>query len=200
MASNRKKSLIRETKETNIELSLDLDGRGMQSKIDTSVPFFDHMLTHITTHGNIDININAKGDIDIDHHHLVEDIGITLAKVLRDILGDFSGINRYGHFTLPMDEALVTVALDFSGRAFLRYDVNNLPEKVGEFDSELSKEFFRAVSVNVPMTIHVLVHHGENGHHILEGIFKCFGKALQMATGINPKLKKGEIPSSKGVI
>jgi imidazoleglycerol-phosphate dehydratase len=200
MTTKRKASIERKTNETEIELTLDLNGDGSRRNINTSVPFFDHMLVHIAAHGHLDLDIRAKGDIEIDFHHIVEDLGITLAKALKEALGDFAGINRYGHFTLPMDETLVSIALDFSGRPHLTYNVKNLPQKIGNFDTELSREFFQALANNIPMSIHINLLYGENGHHILEAIFKCFGRALSMAVSLNPRIKKDAIPSSKGVI
>lgn len=196
----RKARIHRKTKETEVELSLQLDGGQQTNSILTSVPFFDHMLTHISVHGHISTHVDAKGDTDIDFHHLVEDTGIAFAMALKEALGNFAGINRYGHFTLPMDETLVTVAIDFSGRPFLHYQATQLPEKIAGFDSELAQEFFKAIASVVPMSIHILVHHGQNGHHILEGIFKCFGRALRMAINKDPMLGNQEIPSSKGII
>lgn len=195
----RRAELYRESKETNISMRIDLDNRPDDFKIDSSVPFLDHMLTHISVHGSIGLDVQGKGDLEIDSHHLVEDSGIVLGQILRKVLGDMKGIFRYGHFTLPMDESLVDVAMDFSGRSHLHYSVPPLAPKVGDFDTELVQEFFYAVVRHVPMTLHINVRYGENSHHILEGIFKCFGRALSMAVAIDPK-REGEVPSSKGLL
>jgi len=194
---DRQATIQRKTKETEIQLHLNLDARGSSSEIQSSIPFFDHMLTHIAHHGNIKLELKGVGDVEIDDHHLVEDTGIVFGQAMKQALGNLQGIARYGHFTLPMDETLVTVAVDFSGRTLLRYQVPPLPPTVGNFDTELIQEFFLALVRHVPMTVHIFVHYGENTHHILEGIFKCFGRALAMAIAIDPR-RQGEIPSTKG--
>lgn len=191
--------LSRETKETSLKCRIDLDSRSQEGLIDTSVPFFDHMLGHISFHGGFWLEMSGHGDVEIDDHHLIEDAGIVMGQVLRQALGRFQGIQRYGHITLPMDESLVTVSLDLSGRPHLTYNVAFLPEKVGSFDSQLAREFFQAMANQVPMTCHINLWYGLNGHHILEGIFKGFGRALGQAIALAPE-GGHEVPSTKGVI
>lgn len=198
--TNRVASGKRKTGETDIELKINLDGTG-QSKFDTQIPFFEHMLTHISKHGLIDIDLFLRGDLEIDGHHSVEDTGILLGKLFYDGLGDKKGIRRYGHFTLTMDETLTTVALDFGGRFNFTY---RGPEsiKVGKFgvyDAELSLEFLQKFAMNAKMNLHVLVHYGENRHHIHESVFKALGRALRMAVEIDER-GANQIPSTKGVL
>jgi imidazoleglycerol-phosphate dehydratase len=185
----------RKTNETDISLDLNLDGSG-KADINTGVPFLDHMLTLFAVHGLFDLTVKAVGDIEIDGHHTVEDLGICLGQAFKKALGDFSSINRYGHFSLPMDETLARVTVDLSNRPYLHYDVITLDQKVGTFDSALALEFFRALSLHGGMTLHIEVTYGENTHHVLEAIFKALGRTLCQAVTINTRIKG--IPSSKG--
>lgn len=187
----------RQTGETKITLSLDLDGSG-QADIQTGVGFLDHMLTLFAKHGLFDLTVRADGDTHIDDHHTVEDVGICLGKAIREAIGDKSGLTRYGSITLPMEETLVTCALDLSGRVWFVDNTNFPTEKIGTFDSQLVREFWQAVSANVPMNLHLLLHHGHNSHHIAEAIFKAAARAFRQATTIDPR--QGGIPSSKGVL
>ena len=196
-ATQRKGKINRKTKETDIKLRICIDGHG-KSDIQTGVPFLDHMLTLFATHGFFDLVVSASGDIEIDGHHTVEDIGICLGQAIKDSLGDFSSIKRYGFAAVPMDETLVRVTLDFSNRPFLNYGITVPDQKVGNFDTALAKEFLRALVLHAGMTLHVEMPHGENTHHILEAAFKALGKALDQAT-----TKESRAPgpvSSKGSI
>ena len=197
MSSNVKRvsKIERSTKETSITLSLDLDGSG-KSELNSSIAFLDHMLEQISRHGLIDLMVNAKGDREIDDHHTVEDIGICLGEALREAVGDKSGIVRYGHAYVPLDEALSRVVLDFSGRPGLEYNIDFPKEKVGGFDIDLFKEFFQAVSNHGRITMHIDCLRGGNNHHIIETVFKAFGRALRMALEFD-KRQTG-IPSTKG--
>ena len=196
LENNRRGIIRRKTKETDIHLDLSLDGSG-QSEIDTGVPFLDHMLTLFTVHGFFDITLKAEGDTEIDDHHTVEDIGICLGQAISRALGDKGGIARYGSCFLPMDETLARVILDISNRPHLHYDASVKEQKLGTFDTSLGKEFFRAVSQHGGLTLHIDLLHGENGHHILEAIFKGFGRALNSAA--TPIQIKGSL-SSKGCL
>jgi imidazoleglycerol-phosphate dehydratase len=187
----------RKTNETDIELALDLDGSG-QSQIDTGVGFFDHMLTLLARHASIDLTIKAAGDLHIDQHHTVEDVGICFGQALRQALGDKLGIRRYGHFTLPMEETLATVAVDLSGRYFLVFQAQFPTSKIGDFDSELVEDFWQAAAANALCNLHVIVHHGRNGHHVAEAIFKATARALRMAVEIDPRTTG--VPSTKGTL
>lgn len=191
----RTASIDRKTSETAIQLSVDLDGQGV-AKIDTGVGFLDHMLTLFAKHAAVDLTVAAKGDLHIDAHHTVEDVGICLGQAIREALGDKAGIRRYGHFTLPMDETLVTVALDLSGRHYLVFEADFPATKIGEFDSELVEEFWRAASGNLLANFHVVLHHGRNSHHIAEAIFKAAGRSLRMAAEQDPRMTG--VPSTKG--
>ncbi len=179
-ASDRKASVTRKTGETDIELELVLDGSG-KCDVKTGVPFLDHMLTLFAVHGFFDISLRADGDIEVDDHHTVEDIGICLGQAIGTALADKGGIARYGSCFLPMDETLARVVVDISNRPFLHYGVTVAEQKIGSFDTVLAKEFFRAVSQHAGLTLHIDLLHGENGHHIIEAIFKGFGRALNMA-------------------
>ncbi|NCO83506.1 MAG: imidazoleglycerol-phosphate dehydratase HisB [Nitrospirae bacterium CG_4_10_14_3_um_filter_44_29] len=192
----RKAMLKRKTKETNISLDLNLDGRGSYS-INTSIPFLDHMLSLTCKHGLFDMKLKAKGDVDIDDHHTVEDIGIVLGKALKQALGDMKGITRYGQASVPMDEVLASVSLDISGRPYLVYKVE-FPKKskLKDFDPDLIEDFLQAFVSNSSITLHVNVLYGRNVHHIIEAVFKGLGRALREAVTINPKMKG--IPSTKG--
>jgi imidazoleglycerol-phosphate dehydratase len=187
----------RETAETVIDLELNLDGTG-QSRVSTGVGFFDHMLTHIGKHGLLDLTVNATGDLHIDAHHTVEDVGICFGKALVQALGDKAGIRRYGDATLPMDETLVTAAVDLSGRPFLVWRAAVPVETLGTFSSQLAEEFWRAVSSAGLMNLHVVLHHGHNTHHIIEGIFKACARAIRQAVGPDPRASG--VPSTKGVL
>ena len=190
--------LQRKTNETAIELTFNAYGHG-NAKIDTGCGFLDHMLTLFTRHGGFDISLLCTGDTHVDDHHTTEDIGIALGTAFYDALGNKAGINRYGHTILPMDDALIISAIDFSGRAFLGYDVDLLTEKVGDFDTELVEEFFLGFVRNAELTLHIKQFDGENTHHIIEGTFKSVARSLSQAVAIDPKFKD-EIPSTKGVL
>ena len=191
----RNAKIDRITNETNIKLILNLDGSG-KSTIKTGIPFFDHMLDQFTFHSQIDLELDAKGDLGIDYHHTVEDCGICLGTAFSNALGDKKGINRYGFFLLPMDDALIRVALDFSGRSFLSWNVKFPTSSVGNFDLELVREFFNSFSTNSRATIHVDMLNGFNSHHISEAVFKSMGKAIKMAITKDQRLES--IPSTKG--
>ena len=194
----RKGEIKRKTAETDIELSLALDGTG-KSNIYTGCGFFDHMLTLFAAHGRFDLNVSCKGDTNVDFHHSVEDVGICLGKAFSDAIGDCKGIKRYGNMILPMDESLVLCALDVSGRAYLNYDVNITAEKIGDFDTELIEEFFFAFVRNSGVTLHIKQLDGKNAHHIAEAAFKAFARALRQAVEIDIQ-SNDEIPSTKGVL
>lgn len=194
----RTASVARKTTETDISLSLALDGTG-KTEISTGCGFFDHMLTLFGRHGSFDLILTCRGDTQVDYHHTVEDIGIALGKAFAQALGDGRGIRRYGSFLLPMDEALVQVALDVSGRAYLAYGLTIPVEKVGDFDTQLTEEFLRALAFNMGLTLHITSMAGVNGHHIIEAAFKALGRALGQAVSIDEK-RAGEIPSTKGTL
>jgi len=192
---SRSASIQRKTAETDIQLELNLDGSG-SSTIDTGVGFLDHMLTLFAKHGVFDLNVKAVGDLHIDQHHTVEDTGICLGQALKQALGDKQGIRRYGHFTLPMDETLVTSAVDLSGRAYLVDRVEFPTSKIGEFDTQLVEEFWQAFAGNALCNLHLVLHHGKNSHHISEAVFKATARALRMAVEHDPR--SPGIPSTKG--
>lgn len=194
----RTSTIKRNTEETKIELSLNLDGKG-ESKIDTNCGFFDHMLTLFSKHSKIDLDITCKGDINVDYHHTVEDIGIVLGKALLEALGDKKGINRYADTILPMDESLILTAIDISGRSYLGFDVVFPTEKIGDFDTELVEEFFMALTRCAEITLHIKKMAGENSHHIAEGIFKSFARSLRTAVALDENFKD-QLPSTKGVL
>jgi len=187
----------RKTRETRIEVEIDLDGTGRAS-IDTPLPFLSHMLDQIARHGGFDLTVKAAGDTDIDGHHTTEDVGIVLGRAVLEALGDRSGIRRYGSATLPMDEALVTVAVDLSGRPFFVWRVPLPKAKVGEFDSELAEVFFEAFARSAQANVHVRLHEGENLHHIIEITFKALARALREAAGMDPR--GSGVPSTKGTL
>ncbi|RNA67516.1 imidazoleglycerol-phosphate dehydratase HisB [Alteribacter keqinensis] len=193
--SNRFATKKRNTNETKINLSLNIDGEG-QSSLETGVPFLTHMLDLFTRHGLFDLNIQADGDTEIDDHHTTEDIGIVLGEALKEALGDKKGIRRYGNAFVPMDEALAQVTVDLSNRPHLEYRVNLPSEKVGTFDTELVHEFLWKLALEAQMNLHVNVPYGENTHHIIEAVFKALGRALDEATQIDPRVKG--VPSTKG--
>ena len=188
-------TINRDTKETKINMNLNIDGSG-ENHINTGVGFFDHMLTHISKHGFMDLDVTADGDLDVDCHHTVEDVGIVLGKCISKALGDKAGIKRFGQAIVPMDEALVLCAIDFSGRAYLNFDAHFTVPALGLFDLEMVEEFFRAFCVAAGVTLHINVYYGKNDHHKVEAIFKAFGRALKQAV----KIESDRIPSSKGVI
>lgn len=194
----RTATIERKTKETDIKLDLNLNGKG-QFKIDTGIPFLDHMLTLMTAHGYLDLKITAKGDTEIDDHHTVEDLGICLGKAINEALGKREGIRRYGEAAVPMDEALAKVVIDISGRPFLAYRVTFQESKSGNFDVSLIKEFFRAVAFQAGITLHIDLLSGDEAHHVAESIFKAFGRALDQATAQEERLGS-EVPSTKGVL
>ena len=186
----------RKTKETDIELEINLDGKGY-SKVDTGIGFFDHMLTSFAKHGFFDLNLTVKGDLFVDSHHTIEDTGIVLGQAIAKAIGDKAGITRYGSFMLPMDETLVLCALDLSGRPYLVYDLDLTVPQVGYMDTEMVKEFFYAVSYGAGMNLHIKQLSGSNNHHIIEAAFKAFAKALDQATSYDKRLE-GQILSTKG--
>lgn len=191
----RSATIERETKETSIRIELNLDGSGLH-QIDSPVPFFNHMLSAVVRHGFFDLNVNARGDVEIDAHHTVEDLGIVLGEVFKKALGDKAGVRRFGRATMPMHEALASVVIDFSGRPFLVFNAAIPKTKVGEFDTELVEEFFVAFCNHSGANIHVNLAYGDNLHHIIEGIFKAFGRALDEATSIDPRIEG--VLSTKG--
>jgi imidazoleglycerol-phosphate dehydratase len=187
----------RRTTETEISLELALDGSG-QSHVETGVGFLDHMLELFAWHAVVDLSVRAVGDLYVDQHHTVEDVGICLGQAFGQALGDKSGIRRYGHFTLPMQETLVTAAVDLSGRYYLVFQAAFPTAKIGEFDSQLVEDFWQATAANAPCNLHVQVHYGRNSHHISEAIFKSLARALRMAVEIDPRIQG--IPSTKGTL
>lgn len=194
----RTSEIIRKTAETDIKLTLNLDGKG-ESNCDTSCPFLDHMLTLFARHGRFDLTVECVGDIEVDYHHTTEDIGIALGQAFKEALGDKKGITRYGDTTLPMDESLILTAVDISGRGGCYYEVEMPTEKVGDFDTELNKEFWDAFAYNSGITTHMVKFAGKNSHHIIEGCFKSIARTLRTAVSID-KAFSDEIPSTKGVI
>ena len=185
----------RETAETSVKLTLELDGSG-QTQIDTGIGFFDHMLNLFAAHGQFDLTVRCDGDLEVDGHHSVEDIGITLGQALKQALGDKRGIRRYGTFFLPMDETLAMVSLDISGRPFLVDEAGEMAPMIGGYDTELTEEFLRALAVNAGLTLHVKILYGTNSHHKVEAIFKALGHALREAVSHDPRVTG--IPSTKG--
>jgi imidazoleglycerol-phosphate dehydratase len=194
---SRTAHIRRQTAETDIELELSLDGSG-DAQIQTGVGFLDHMLTLLAKHGAFDLRVAAKGDLHVDQHHTVEDTGICLGQALREALGDKAGIRRYGHFTLPMDETLVTSALDLGGRFALAFNAPLPSPKIGAFDSELLEEFWNAFAGNALCNLHVVLHYGRNSHHIAEAVFKSTARALRMAVEHDPRMTG--VPSTKGTL
>lgn len=195
--SERYAKITRKTKETDIELELWIDGSG-QASIDTGIGFFDHMLNSFVRHGFFDMNLKVKGDLWVDCHHTIEDVGIVLGKAIKEALGDKAGIKRYGYFLLPMDETLALCAIDLSGRPFMVYDVNFTAERIGTFDTEMVREFFYAVSYGAEMNLHIKQLDGVNNHHIAEGVFKAFAKALDEATSYDSRVQG--VLSTKGAL
>jgi imidazoleglycerol-phosphate dehydratase len=188
----------RATSETSIRVGLDLDGRG-STKINTGVGFFDHMLEQLGRHSGFDLEVEAVGDLEVDSHHTVEDVGIALGQALKEALADKSGIRRYGAGLVPMEEALVQVALDISGRPHLSFDVEIPAETIGNYDPDLTEEFFTALAREGGLTMHVRLISGRNSHHIVEAVFKALARALDDATRTDPR-RQGEVPSTKGVL
>ena len=190
-------SCIRKTKETDITLTINLDGQGC-NKIDTGIAFFDHMLDGFARHGLFDLDVKVKGDIEVDSHHTIEDVGIVLGKAIADALGDKAGIKRYGYFILPMDETLALCAVDLSGRPYLKYQADFTVPRLGTMDTEMVREFFYAVSYSAAMNLHVKILEDGNNHHMAEALFKAFGKALDMAVSMEPRIT--EVWSTKGTL
>lgn len=197
--TQRKANITRNTKETQISLEINLDGTGNYS-VDTGIPFFNHMLELFSRHGIFDLNVKAVGDIDIDYHHTVEDVGIVLGQAVKQAVGDKRGMNRYGFFILPMDETLVRVALDISNRPILICDLGDNPDaRIRDFNLSLCKEFFQAFANELGANLHIKLEYGQEPHHIAEGAFKCLAKALSMAVTIDPK-RANNLPSTKGIL
>ena len=194
----RRKEIIRKTAETDMSITLSLDGKGV-SEIDTGCGFLDHMLTLFSKHARYDLTVRCVGDTHVDYHHTAEDVGICLGKAFFDALGDKRGITRYGNMILPMDETLILSAVDISGRDYLGYEVDIKSARVGDFDTELCEEFWRSFVRESKITLHIRQLSGTNSHHIIEGIFKSVGRSLAAATAIDPRYAD-EIPSTKGVI
>jgi imidazoleglycerol-phosphate dehydratase len=193
----RTATIDRKTAETNVRLTLDLDGTG-RAEVASGVGFLDHMLTLLAKHAAMDLTVRAEGDLEVDQHHTVEDVGICLGQALKQALGDKAGIRRYGHFTLPMEETLATVAVDFGGRYALVFRADFPSAKIGEFDTELVEDFWQAVAANALANLHILVHYGRNGHHISEAIFKTAARAVRMAVEDDPRITG--VPSTKGTL
>ncbi len=197
MKKERKASIKRDTKETQITLDLNLDGKG-ESSVTTGIGFFDHMLEGFAKHGLFDMKLNVSGDLHVDGHHSVEDTGIVLGNAIKEAVGDKKGIRRYGHMILPMDDALVLCAIDLCGRPYLSYEADFKTEKIGYLDTELIREFFYAISYSAMMNLHIKVISGENSHHIAEAMFKSFGKALDMAVSFDERIN--DVLSTKGTL
>jgi imidazoleglycerol-phosphate dehydratase len=195
---SRSAALKRKTNETDVSVELDLDG-SVEPSVSTGVGFFDHMLTHLGKHGGFSLNVQAKGDTHIDDHHTVEDVGLAFGAALKDALGDKKGVQRYGSCTLPMDETLVTVAVDLSGRPAFVWKVSFPTEKIGAFDCQLAEEFWKSVANAGLLNLHVVLHHGTNSHHIAEAVFKAAARALRAAVAFDDR-NRANIPSTKGVL
>jgi imidazoleglycerol-phosphate dehydratase len=194
----RKATIRRTTKETDVEVEVDLDGNGMSS-VTTGIGFLDHMLDLLARHGRLDITVKAKGDLHVDHHHTTEDVGIALGQAVKRALGEMRGIARYADVHVPMDEALTRVAIDVSGRPFLVFKPRFTRDKVGSFDTELVQEWFQAFAMNAGLTLHVETLYGSNDHHIAESCFKGLARALRAAISVDPRAGD-EVPSTKGVL
>lgn len=195
---NRKGKIARKTKETDVEIELTLDGEG-RGEVSTKIPFFDHMLHLFAKHGLFDMKLRAEGDLEIDAHHTIEDIGICLGQVFREALGDKRGIKRFGHSILPMDEALAMVAVDISGRPHLFFDVDIESEYIGDFETGLILEFFHAFVNHFAITLHIKLLEGKNAHHVIEAIFKGLARAIDMATQVDER-RASDVPSTKGLL
>lgn len=193
----RKAAIHRKTKETDIQMALDLDGSG-QAQVSTGIGFFDHMLNSFCRHGFFDMDLKVDGDLYVDCHHTIEDTGIVLGEAIKSALGDKKGIRRYGSFILPMDDVLVLVAMDLSGRPWFGYDVALGDGQVGNFDTEMVREFFYAIAYSAGMNLHIKLLSGDNKHHIIEGIFKAFAKALDEAVSFDPRIQ--DVLSTKGAL
>jgi imidazoleglycerol-phosphate dehydratase len=193
----RQARIERKTAETDITVELNLDGGG-DAQVQTGVGFFDHMLVLLAKHSAVDLTVHATGDLHVDQHHTVEDTGIAIGQALRQALGDKAGIRRYGHFTLPMEETLVTSAIDLSGRYCYHFNVAFSSPKIGDFDSELVEDFWQAVAANALCNLHVVLHHGRNNHHVSEAVFKSTARALRMAVEHDPRMPG--VPSTKGTL
>ena len=191
----RSAKVERKTKETDINVVVNLDGNG-KSEIETGMPFFNHMLDAFTRHGMFDVTIRAKGDLEVDYHHTVEDVGLTLGQAFKDALGDKRGIRRFGEASCPLDETLAQVVVDLSGRPYLSYNVKIRPGRVGDFDTDLPHEFFAAFTNQLGMNLHIDVPRGENPHHIIEACFKAFARAMDFATQVDPRIQG--VLSTKG--
>lgn len=194
---SRSAEIIRNTSETKIKLFIDLDGSGA-SEVDTGIGFFDHMLTSFAKHGFFDLNVKVDGDLHVDSHHTIEDTGIVLGEAIKQAAGDKKGIKRYGSFVLPMDETLILCGLDLSGRPYFDTDLSFTADRVGGFDTEMVREFFYAVSYASAMNLHIRQLSGTNNHHLMEGAFKAFAKALDEATGMDPRIT--DVLSTKGAL
>lgn len=194
----RTSEIYRKTNETEISLKLELDGSG-KSEIKSGCPFLDHMLTLFAAHGGFDLSLICRGDVEVDYHHTVEDIGIALGDAVYQSLGDKRGINRYGYMVLPMDETLIVTAIDISGRALLNYDLRIPTPRVGDFDTELVEEFFLGFVRHANLTLHVKQLDGKNSHHVIEGAFKAFARALSVAVSLDPS-RLDVLPSTKGLL
>lgn len=194
----RTASKERNTKETKIKAKLNLDGSG-KAKINTGCGFLDHMLTLFASHGKLDLEVSCKGDVEVDYHHTVEDVAIVIGALFKEALGDKKGIVRYGNMILPMDEALILTAIDFSGRSLLCYEANIRAKKVGDFDTELAEEFWMAFVRSASCTLHIRQLAGRNSHHIIEGMFKSAARSIRQAIAIDPE-QKDNVPSTKGVL
>ncbi|MBI4556530.1 MAG: imidazoleglycerol-phosphate dehydratase HisB [Candidatus Hydrogenedentes bacterium] len=193
----RKAEITRQTAETQIQVAAVLDGSG-RAEVNTGIGFLDHMLDHVARHGLMDLSVTARGDLEVDAHHTVEDVGICLGKAVLQALGDMKGLARFGQACIPMDEALAEVSIDLSGRPFLVFHAELPKSKIGAFDAELTEEFFRAFAVHSRSTLHFRLHYGSNVHHCVEAMFKAFARALAQAVRIDPRVK--EIPSTKGML
>ena len=193
--AQRKSELERRTKETQVSVQLNLDGKG-HHRISSGIPFFDHMLTLFSVHGFFDLSISAKGDLEVDYHHTVEDVGLVLGDAFKQALGDFRGIHRYGHAMTPMDDTLASVTVDLSNRPYLVFNVQPIRDTGDHFDTGLAKEFFRALAQRCGMNLHITVPYGENEHHIIEAIFKAAGRAMDQASAVDARITG--VRSSKG--
>ncbi len=189
--------VVRGTAETRVEVTWALDGTG-QAEISTGLPFLDHMLAQVARHGRFDLTISAAGDLEVDAHHTVEDVGIALGRALQEALGDGAGISRFGSAYAPLDEALVLAVVDVSGRPYLHYAIPVSRQRLGAYDTDLTEEFFRAFAMNAGITLHLLLVHGRNAHHIIEAAFKALALALDRATQVDPRLR--DVPSTKGTL
>lgn len=194
----RRASLQRKTSETDIRITLDLDGTG-EARLDTGIPFLDHMLAQVARHGRLDLSLEAKGDLSVDLHHTVEDVGIVLGQAVSQALGGKAGIVRYGAARVPMDESLASAVIDLGGRPYLVFQAPQLRGRIGDFDADLVREFFQGLTNHLQANVHVHVEYGQNLHHMVEAVFKATGRALEQATRIDPRVQ-GLVPSTKGIL